>query len=174
METQNIDTIIAIDPGYSGSIVKYRNGITETINMPREIHELNRYFAYIRSISIQPICFIEKVQLFDSDNNKGKQFRIQIMLQQYEQLKSILVVNNIPFVEVAPITWQSKLHLRIKGEDKDDRKRRYRDISQIQNPGLKVTLKSGDALQILRFGRGMLQNDVKWIMDNLTENNQLL
>lgn len=162
-----IDSIIGIDPGLSGAISTYRNNQTESINMPRTIQELNEQFKQLRSESEHPICFLEKVQLFDTDNNRGKQFRIQKMLQQFRDLENCLILNNIPYIEVHPIKWQNKLNLRIKGEEKPERKKRYKEIAQTYHPEIKVTLKKCDSLLILRFGRVMLSNDINWINENL-------
>ena len=173
MDLQTIDTIISIDVGAGGGIAIWRDGKITIVNMPKSLDDLNKFFAYWVEISKNPICFIEHVNMYLSDSKDGKQFGIVKMLDNYSNLKSMLTVNNIPFLPVYAITWQTKLKLKIKGEEKPERKRRYKKIAQKENPGLKVTLKTCDALLILKFGRIMLQNDKKWILDKLQINKSL-
>ena len=175
MDFSNIDLIIAIDPGKGGGIAIYRNGNINAVNMPKNAKEMHEYFTYLNSISKNPICFIEEVSMFAGDQAKGgKSFNIAKMLMQFEQIKSMLSICNIPTIKVHPLTWQSRLKLRIKGEEKPARKKRYKQIAQQEQPHLKVTLKSCDSLLILKFGRLVLQNDTNWISDRLAEDYKLL
>ncbi len=167
IEIKKVDLIISIDPGLSGAISTYRNKITESINMPRSIQELNDFFKDLMLKWKHPICFLEKVQLFDTDNNLGKQFRIQKMLQQFRDLENALILNKIPYIEIHPAKWQTKLNLKIKGEEKPQRKKRYKELAQKFHPELKSTLKNCDSLLILRFGRIMLSNDINWINEKI-------
>lgn len=165
-ELEKTDTIMGIDPGMGGGIAIWRNQQIKALNMPRDLKGLNDYFKYIRDISNYPITFIEHVQMYlDDIKETGKQFGIVKLLAQYENVKDALKLNHIPLIPVYPITWQSKLRIRIKGEDKKIRKDRYKEIAQLENPGLRVTKKNCDALLILKFARLMLKNEPQWVAE---------
>lgn len=169
-----IDCIVGIDPGVNGGIVTWRpNHNITAIKMPKDINELKDYLLYLKSIC-SPIVFLEKLSVRPDDVtlgadgvNMGKLYRIQKMMANFEQLKAIISVCDIPFVLIAPISWQQKLRIRIKNEDKKDRKKRYKDIAQSLYPEIKQTMYSCDATLIMHFGRYMLANNMDWIKSNL-------
>lgn len=164
-----IDCIIGIDPGKSGGLAIWRpNHKTEAIKMPKDIIELKQYFEYMQGIC-NPLVFLEKVQMRPDDitDNPGKAFRVQKMLADFEQLKTIIAVCDVPFVLVHPQKWQHTLNLRVKGEEKPERKKRYQRAAQTYYPEVKATLWNSDALMIMTFGRYMLRNDVNWVLENL-------
>lgn len=169
-----ISAVVGIDPGSNGGIVTWRQNHNITaIKMPKDINELKDYLLYLKSIC-SPIVFLEKLSVRPDDVtlgadgvNMGKLYRIQKMLANYEQLKAIITVAEIPFVLIAPISWQQKLRIRIKNEDKKDRKKRYKDIAQSLYPEIKQTMYSCDATLIMHFGRYMLANNMDWIKSNL-------
>ena len=169
-----ISAVVGIDPGASGGIVTWRpNHNITAIKMPKDINELKDYLLYLKSIC-SPIVFLEKLSVRPDDVtsgadgvNMGKLYRIQKMLANFEQLKAIITVAEIPFVLIAPISWQQKLRIRIKNEDKKDRKKRYKDIAQSLYPEIKQTMYSCDATLIMHFGRYMLANNMDWIKSNL-------
>ena len=99
----------------------------------------------------------------------GKMYRIQHMMAGYEQLKALMEFAGVPFVQVHPGKWQSKLSLRVRGvmEEKHDRKKRYQQVAGQLYPGVKVTLWNADALLIMHFGRRMLVSELDWVRDQL-------
>ena len=111
-----IDCIVGIDPGVNGGIVKWRpNENITAIQMPKDINELKDYLLYLKSIC-SPIVFLEKLSVRPDDVtlgadgvNMGKLYRIQKMLANFEQLKAIITVAEIPFVLIAPISWKQKI-----------------------------------------------------------------
>lgn len=171
-----IDCIIGIDPGASGGIVTWRpNEVAKAIKMPKDLNALRDYLEYIKTVA-HPIVFIEKLSVRPDDVvadsagvNMGKMFRIQKMMQNFEQLRAILTVCGVPFVMVHPMKWQNELKLRVKGsrEEKADRKRRYRDLAAKLYPEIKSALWSADATLIMHFGRRILQRDSEWVKQNL-------
>lgn len=172
----NVDCVIGIDVGKGGGITYWRpNHHAVSVKMPATAKDFNRLLDYIKEISQQPICFVEKVQVRvdDLEENKGKIFRIKAMLQNYEQLKAVLELAGVPYIMVHPMKWQNALNLRIKGkkvpETKAERKRRYRDIAQDLYPEIKATLWNADATLIMHFGRYALKNDLNFIKGNLPE-----
>ena len=168
-----IDCIIGIDPGVCGGIAIYRPGHnTEVIRMPRDLFDLKDWFKHMNDIC-KPIVFLEKVQLRSDDvsvDNPGKAFRIQKLLNEFEKLKTIITMCDTPFVLVHPQKWQNTLKLKIKNEEKKDRKNRYKNVAGDLYKNIKPTLWNADALLIMHFGRYMLQSNVDWIMENLPKN----
>lgn len=181
-EQININCVIGIDPGHNGGIavfVKGRN--VKTIKMPKTNEDLRDFLIYYAD-NFKPIIFLEKVSVRPDDvsqdesgkANMGKIFRIQQMLANYEHLKAIIEIVGIPYIMIHPMSWQTKLKLRTKGEEKADRKRRYREIAGQLYP-IKTTLWNADALLIMHFGRYALANELSWVQANLpkTEKDKL-
>lgn len=176
-----IDCIIGIDPGSNGGIVVWRpNHNATAIKMPKDINEIRDFLNYYKEICT-PIVFLEKlsvrpddVTVGDAGANMGKLYRIQKMLQNFEHLKAIITVAEIPFVLVNAMKWQNDLKLRIKvkgkKEEKADRKRRFRDIAGKLYPEITPALWNADATLIMHFGRFILQNNPRWVRQNLPSN----
>lgn len=164
-------TIIAIDPGGNGGIAVWKkNHLEQVLKMPKSLTDLNVYFEHLRTNNDEVTVFIEKVQMFHSDSdeeNKGKQFRIKYLLANYEQLKALIVYFGFQYVEVAPITWQSKLGFRSKGIDKETRKNMYKKFAGIWFPTVVPTLWNGDALCILKFSLNVAIENPDWITERL-------
>lgn len=159
-------TVVGIDPGASGSIAHYKNGVAVAVNMPKTTDELNEYFSLLREGNEDIIVFLEKVNHFTSDDtDPGKKFAIQKMVNNYVQLKTLLSVNKLPYCEVHAATWQSQLLPRFKGEEKSARKKRYLEHAQKLYPEVKVTLSKSDALCIMRFGMERLVDNPKWVQE---------
>ena len=161
--------IIGIDPGKNGGIAVYDTYV-KAVKMVDDYDKISNMFIYHLNISDnKAITFIEKVQLWKSDD-KGKQFGIQKMLAHYERLKSCLENCKMPYIEVPPVTWQSYLKLRIKGkkEESQDRKRRYKEIAQrkFEKQNIKVTLNTADALLIMNFGVNKCRYEPEYVEKN--------
>ena len=173
-----INCVIGVDPGANGGIAIYSPGeLPKAVKMPKDIEDLRDFFGYYRE-NYNPIIFIEKLSVRPDDvvaeGNKakmGKLYRIQNMMANFEQLKAIIGAAGIPYVMVHPMTWQTKLKLRVRGvrEEKADRKRRYKEMSAQLYPNVKTTLWNADALLIMHFGRWALVNDAKWVKGNLPQ-----
>ncbi len=174
-----INCVIGVDPGVGGGIAVFVPGQnTKALKMPKDITDLRDFFGYYAD-NYKPIVFLEKLSVRPDDikadengkTNMGKLFRVQKMMANFEHLKAIIETAGIPYVMVHPLTWQTKLKLRIRGvhEEKADRKRRYKDAASAIYPGVDVTLWNADALLIMHFGRRALVNDPKWVKSNLPE-----
>ena len=165
----SVDCIIAIDPGASnGGICVFRSKrIPECVHMPKDLRDLRDYIAYYKEFT-NPIVFVEKlnVRVDDAEENRGKLFRIQKMLANFEQIKTVLTLLDVPFVLVHPMKWQNTLKLRSK-EEKSKRKARYKRVAQNLYRCVDVTLWNADALLIMHFGRYVLQNDMDWVLQNI-------
>jgi hypothetical protein len=148
-------TVVGIDPGASGGIAFY-NEKAFAVKMPKTTGEINDIFKYIHELG-KCIVFIEKVNHFISDDAEpGKKFGIQKMMNNYQELITLLKVNNMHYVEVYAQTWQSKLLPRKKGESKTERKNKYKEFAQSEFPDIKVNLGVSDALCILKYGMNNL------------------
>lgn len=180
METKKlkVNCVIAIDPGASnGGICVYRPGYKlECVRMPKDLRQLRDFIEYYKGFT-HPIVFVEKLSIRPDDmvtstgENRGKVFRIQKMLANFEQIKTVLDVLDVPFVLVHPIKWQSGLKLRIKGahEEKSARKARYKQVAKELYPLTNVTLWNSDAILIMHYGRYVLQNDLDWVLQNVPQ-----
>lgn len=175
-----ISAVAGIDPGVNGGIVTWRpNEKITAIHMPKDLTELRNYLEYLKTIC-SPIVFLEKLSVRPDDItpgadgvNMGKLYRIQKMLANFEQLKATISVCDVPFVMVHPMKWQNDLKLRIKvkgkKEEKADRKRRFRDIAGKLYPEIIPALWNADATLIMHFGRFILQNNPRWVLENLPQ-----
>lgn len=171
-----INCVIGIDPGANGGIAIYIPGQnTKVAKMPKDISDLRDFFAYYCE-NFKPIVFLEKLSVRPDDvmvqgdrAAMGKMYRIQKLMANYEHLKALAETSGVPYVMVHPMTWQTGLNLRIRGqhEDKADRKRRYQDHAGKLYPGVKVTLWNADALLIMHFGRWALMNRRQWVKEQL-------
>jgi len=163
-------TIIGIDPGKGGGIAIIKKGRAYAVSMPATLPQLNEYLKDIRNNNDEIIAFVEKVQIFDSDDKEdGKKYGIKKMLDQFAELKSCLVFHNIPFVEVAPITWQSELCLTSKGDTKAVRKNKYKLFAGRTFPDAKVNLNTSDALCISYFGIQRLKLNPGWVNERIVK-----
>lgn len=169
MERPDFTCIIGIDPGKSGGIAVWRKDeVTKVYRMPKNISDLRPLIQHFKSVH-KTIVFLEKVQLRPDDmTSPGKAFRVQFMLQDFQKLKDMIEVEEVPYILTHPMSWQSYLNLRKKGrEEKKDRKNRYKEAAQSYYPECKVALWNADALLIMHFGRKKLLYDVKWMLENL-------
>lgn len=171
-----INCVIGIDPGVNGGIAIYIPGQnTKVAKMPKDVSDLRDFFAYYVE-NYKPIVFLEKLSVRPDDvmvqgdrAAMGKMYRIQKLMANYEHLKALAETSGVPYVMVHPMTWQTGLNLRIRGqhEDKADRKRRYQDHAGKLYPGVRVTLWNADALLIMHFGRWALMNRRQWVKEQL-------
>ena len=147
-----VDTIIGIDPGKTGGIaIKFRNQY-KVHKMPDSLLKIDEMLKFYKGIG-SVLVILEQIRLhFTSDIAKVN--RMQKMFAQYEQLKTLLVMNDIPFIEVGPTKWQSYLGLRtkrIRKMDRTERKRAYRDAIQSWWPE-KLNIDVADSVCLMVYG----------------------
>lgn len=169
--------IIGIDPGANGGIAIWDNNesIARVVKMPKDITDLRELLKYYRDeVCGDPIVFLEKLSVRPDDvavtggkANMGKLFRIQKMIGAFEQLKATIEITEIPYLLVHPMTWQSKLGIRIKGEEKQARKKRYVQMAGNYYGNIRTSLWNADALLIMRFGLWVMNNEYSWVLANL-------
>ncbi len=173
-----VNVVVGVDPGFGGGIAVFIPGQNvKVVKMPKDISDLRDFFQYYAD-TYHPIVFLEKLSVRPDDvmsdgtgANMGKLYRIQKMMANFEHLKAIIETAGIPYVLTHPLTWQTKLKLRVRGEheEKADRKRRYQEHAAQLYPGVRVTLWNADALLIMHFGRWALVNEPTWVKANLPE-----
>lgn len=137
-----ISAVVGIDPGSNGGIVTWRpNQNIKAIQMPKDLTDLRNYLEYLKTIC-SPIVFLEKLSVRPDDVtpgadgvNMGKLYRIQKMMANFEQLKAIISVCDIPFVMVHPMKWQNELKLRAKTTQKK-KKRTSENADTKRLPGI--------------------------------------
>lgn len=167
------DLIIAIDPGANGAICSLKNGRVEVVNMPKEIFNLKQYFQGLIDGVKEPYCFIERVHAWVKDDAPEKRFGIEKLVKQYNQIKTVMEMLDIPFHETNSRSWQKtflgeqKFKNTTKG--KSERKAKLKEICEYKFarfPYIKVTLKNCDALLILLYANQEMQiNRKKYIVD---------
>lgn len=166
--------IIGIDPGAGGGIaVKDKNTPTKVYKMPKGMSEMRTFFKELQTGN--DVIFLEKVMMMRKDLLEGgKAFGIAKMTKAYNEMKTILFMLDYLVYEVYPISWQSYLQLRVKGEkDKQARKNRYKSIAQKHYPEVKVVLWNSDALLILHYGRKQMQYELRWLQQQAAKTNQI-
>jgi hypothetical protein len=127
-----VDTIIGIDPGRTGAIAIKFNNRYKVYKMPDNLVKIDDLLKHYNEVSDSMLVVVEQIRLHNT-GNMGKVNRMQKMFANYNELKTLLIMNQIPFVEVAPVSWQAYLNLRtdrIKAMDRTGRKRAYRDFAQ--------------------------------------------
>ena len=173
-----INCVIGIDPGAGGGIAVFSPGQNvKAVKMPKDITDLRDFLASYKD-NFKPIVFLEKLSVRPDDvrtdgdkANMGKLYRVQKMMANYEHLKALIETAEIPYVKVHPLSWQTKLKLRVRGEHEEKalRKRRFAMKAAAIYPGVKVALWNADALLIMHFGRYVLVNEPKWVKEQLPE-----
>lgn len=163
-----IDCVIGIDAGANGGIAIYTPYTTmRVVKMPKSIEDLAELLEQYKD-DYDPMIFLEKLSVQGNDfTNFGKVFRIKNMLDNFSQIKAVLALSKIPYVLVHPMKWQTTLGLRIKGEEKAERKKRYKEIAQDLYPNVKATMWNCDAMLIAHFGRKVLREEQDWVKANL-------
>lgn len=170
MKELNVNCVIGIDPGRNGGIAIYLDNVVEVRRMPKEVTDLSFWLQELQN-SCRPLIFVEKLQMRPNDltDNRGKIYRIQRMLADYEALKTVLQMSGVPFALTHPMKWQQGLNLRIQGEEKAQRKRRYKDIAKYLFPNIRVTMWNCDALLIMSWGLSTVKANPKWVLANVPE-----
>jgi hypothetical protein len=166
----DLDCIIGIDPGKTGGIaVKFHNK-RKVYKMPEDLLKFQDLIKYYRSITESMLVVIEKVQLLPydvhTDDHKkfGRAMRVQKLLTQFEQMKTVLIVLGIPFVTVTPRSWITYLNLNTKNKKRDERKRIYRDFAQSQWIE-RVNLDVADSVCILIYALRRLRYDPDFVSE---------
>lgn len=163
------DKIIGIDPGFSGGIVTWDESQITGVKMPSykvkksngkmrsetDAKSLQSLFEELSDNS-RPIVFLELVQPWTGKDDPTRQAQIARLMANFETIKTILSICNIPFILVRPQDWQKYLNLKVKGESPSEGKKRYKRYAQSCYPGMKMTAWSADAACLVDYGRRKL------------------
>ena len=159
-----IDCIVAIDPGVRGAIaIKWRDRL-KVHKMPEDLKVINELLKYYQDVSTEMLVLIEEVRILPQDihaENFGRANRITKLLAGYEKLKTVMILAEIPFMQVKPQTWQSYLQLRPAGYkqmSKHQRKVLYKEKAQMAWPET-VTLETADAICLLLYAQRNLKHN---------------
>lgn len=172
--------VVGIDPGIGGGIAIYANQQLGTAKMPSykitltngkkrnetNIAELGKLLTQHKA-DYTPIVFLELVQAWTGKDDPSRQFQISRMLANFEAIKTAIIMTGLDLVVVRPQDWQTFLNLKVKGEAKELRKKRYVRFAQSKYPSTKATLWNADAICLVEFGRRKLAFDPQWIHDRL-------
>lgn len=174
IETQVAKEIFGVDPGRSnGGIVKWVNGRYESwpIKKMPEDTDLIDFFKHQKSICELPLVFLEKINMYTGDfDNRGRMFQLKKLQDHYANLRTSLRTNELPFVEVMPMSWQKTLKIHIPNEESAVRKRRLKDLASDMYPGQNIVGWNADAYHLIEFGRTKLKYDLKWVLRKIKEN----
>lgn len=140
-------SILAIDPGKSGGFA-WRDylGNARAVKMPPE----DELAGLIESIGPER-AVLEKVGGFIQGQNLPSS-RMFTFGENYGLLRGVLRGLKIPFAVVTPQSWQRGLGCRFRRSMEAREWKPYlKKLAQARFPLLKVTLKTADALLILRY-----------------------
>lgn len=154
------EKIIAIDPGISGGIAVCTTEdlrVTELSNMPETPQDIVEFLK--RHTGGKSICYLEKV-FGKTGQSASAAFTFG---RNYGNIETALLALEIPTEIVTPQKWQKFLQLGARGERSEAEWKRHLKVrAQQLFPYIKkVTLKTADALLILRYA--MLQENI-WMI----------
>lgn len=154
------DCVIGVDPGVSGGIAFQRKGQPLRVDkMPREVTELSEVLASIKRDCINPVMFIEYVQIRPHDFASGRAFSMEKLVKQMQTIINCAELLGIPRVEVHPKQWQKFVNVTVKGkEEYAVRKRRFTRVAKAHYPNTKIIQQTADSVLILRCGLLKIQD----------------
>lgn len=139
---------IGIDGGKNGAIAVAYAGNLEIYKMPDTVGIAKLFKKWDPS---ETIIFLEKVSAFAGEGSE-KRFGIIKMLEQVKSIKVVLELSGFTYIEIASVTWQSRLNLRKKGLTKEERKNLYWEYAKRYAHKNKVLKSTADAVCILACG----------------------
>jgi hypothetical protein len=155
---KNIDCIIGIDPGKTGGIAIKFNNRYKVYKMPNDLVKIDELLKHYNELSDSMLVIIEQIRLHRTEN-MAMANRMQKLFANYNQIKTLLEMNQIMFAEASPVSWQSFLGLRTKRimkMNRTGRKRAYRDFAQPWWPE-KLTIQLGDSVCLMIYGERNLK-----------------
>lgn len=153
-----MECIVGIDPGATGAIAVRFHGKSKVYKMPKDIKRVDDLLKHYQEISDSMLVVLEQIRLHRMDDLAIAN-RMQKLYGHYSELKTLLIMNGIPYAEASPKAWQSFLGLNIKPIrklPKDKRKKAYRDSIQQWWPE-KLPIVVADAVCLLVYGERNLK-----------------
>tara|TARA_R100001132_G_C3238246_1_gene70052 strand:- start:56 stop:541 length:486 start_codon:yes stop_codon:yes gene_type:complete len=140
--------IIGIDPGKSGAVALWNEGIDKVIKCPSNVDDMSNIMHSI--VNTGTIAYIERVHAFPTDG-RSSAFKFGV---NYGQWLGILATLNIETVLVTPQKWmkywKDKFNIKLP-KNKQERKRKLKEMAT-QYTDKKVTLYNADAILIAVYG----------------------
>ena len=137
-------SLIAIDPGAGGGIASVECGDVHVEPMPDGLTAMVDLLVSIKAHCPDIRAVIEKTGKYMPGNSGPASVKFA---RHCGHIEAALYALGIPTEQVAPGVWQKALGTWPK--DKMERKRAIKDEMARRFPGLRVTLKTADALGIL-------------------------
>lgn len=154
--------IIGIDPGASGGIAVWGNGLTTMKKCPNNVDDMSEIVNNAKNtgyIENHNICaYIEQVHAFPTDARSAA-FKFGV---NYGKWLGILGVHKIKTVMVSPQKWQKYWQRRLEikfPKEKVKRKRRIKEIAS-HYTDKQVTLYVADAILIALYGLSEEGSDI--------------
>lgn len=151
------EVYVGVDPGASGGVVVLYNGFPYLFNMPDTEAGVWDLFCDIKAEFPNPFACVEQVGGFmSSGRGKGNKASGHTMFNfgaGYGGLRMALLGNGIRREYVTPAVWQRGLHItpKAKTESQGAHKRKLKQRATELYPGVKVTLKTCDALLLATY-----------------------
>ena len=144
-------TIVAVDPGVSGGIaVRNNEGQIVVYSMPDSVTGMRDLLAFHIQGNDREV-WIEEIPKFTGRMIPSS--RIAVMFENFGQAQGLAIGLGYVLNRVRPVDWQEPLGLGGKKScaDSAEWKRKLRSKAAELYPNLDVTLKTADALLILRY-----------------------
>tara|TARA_R100000656_G_scaffold33703_1_gene29015 strand:- start:219 stop:713 length:495 start_codon:yes stop_codon:yes gene_type:complete len=153
-------TIIGIDPGKSGGVAIWRNGLHTIVKCPKttegmaDIIRTSKNSEYVDK-NMRAVAYLELVHAMPHDG-RSSLFKFG---QNYGQWQGILAAYKVRTVLMSPQKWmkywQDKLNIKLPKE-KQERKRSLKEMAS-HYTDKRVTLYNSDAILIAMYGLYMEQ-----------------
>ena len=141
--------VIGIDPGKSGAIAVWDEGIDKAIKCPDSPEKMANIFSSIMNNN-KIVAYIEQVHAFPTDA-RSSAFKFG---KNYGEWLGVLGTLRIKTVHVTPQKWMKHYKEKFKmalPKDKQQRKRKLKEIAA-NYTDKKVTLYNADAILIAVYG----------------------
>lgn len=146
-EVINSLNIIAIDPGESGGIAFIAKGEAFAINLENEFATL----GFIKGLNNKDtVCYMEQVQGYIGGEGAPGSAMFNFG-NGYGYIRGLLAAFAIPCRLIPPQKWMRSVAPGVIGMEYNKRKRALRALAQSWYPDIDVSLKTADALCLLRY-----------------------
>lgn len=155
--------ILAIDPGASGGLVtRFTNGECDACAMPddADLREYVHTFAMEARLNDEaPVAYLEQVCGYVAGNPAPGSAMFNFG-DGYGYIRGLLAMAGVKVVLVRPQTWQAGIPGVRAVKEKAARKRALKEHAARMFPGVKVTLKTADALCIAEYAARVEQGGI--------------
>lgn len=141
--------IWGVDPGKTGHIAGYQGGEFKRFFCHKTEWELEALVKQIKFLHNEnDIWWIEKIRIFGKGTGHVEQ-----LLRHHERILAAFYMAGVPYKEVTPTEWQSRLQLKSMGKEKDSaKKQRYQRFAQSRARNSSITQVQADAFCICIYG----------------------